>query len=59
MQYNAEVEKEKEKQREMAEKELKIKQENKKKSKKLPWSAKETATLINAIKLYPGGATNR
>jgi len=43
----------------MAEKELKIKQENKKKSKKLPWSAKETATLINAIKLYPGGATNR
>lgn len=57
--YNAEVEKEKEKQREMAEKELKIKQENKKKSKKLPWSAKETATLINAIKLYPGGATNR
>jgi len=43
----------------MASRELKIKEENKKKTKKLPWSAKETATLINAIKLYPGGATNR
>jgi len=57
--YNVEVEKEKERQRELAKKELKIKEQNKKKTKKLPWSAKETATLINAIKLYPGGATNR
>ena len=59
LQYNAELEKAKEKEREMASRELKIKEENKKKTKKLPWSAKETATLINAIKLYPGGATNR
>jgi len=57
--YNVEIEKEKEKQEEMAKKEQKIKEENRKKTKKLPWSAKETATLINAIKLYPGGATNR
>jgi len=43
----------------MASRELKNREEKKKKTKKSPWSAKETATLINAIKLYPGGATNR
>lgn len=57
--YNAEIEKGKEREREMASRELKNREEKKKKTKKSPWSAKETATLINAIKLYPGGATNR
>ncbi|KAJ3396153.1 hypothetical protein HDU92_003825 [Lobulomyces angularis] len=45
--------------KELKQKEDKLYEENLRKMKSLPWTAKETATLIKAVKLFPGGVQER